>query len=618
MLFMYKWLIFSEMIFFNINDILPPSLRAKILFWLRLVVFTVSAVTVGAVVVDYGFVLNGREHALVQKIYEYSWWFYFFSFFGRLAVQWRSITRKAVFMTVCLGLLMLFTFLPKVVTLSGGWLVFLPVWNFFSNKYVLIAIISLFSMLELSKCVVNFINKKTNPALLMASCFAVIIVFGALLLLLPRSTHDGITLSIADAIFVSTSSVCVTGLTTVDVAHTFSYEGQFVIAMLIQVGGLGVMTITSFFAIFFMGGTGLYNQFALRDMVGSDTFNSLIYTLLYILGFTFVIEALGAMCIWLCIHGNMGMTTYEELFFSVFHSVSAFCNAGFSTLTGNLGSPLVAGNNAFFLIISLLVILGGIGFPILMNFKNVLFYYLGKLFMRISYKNRRRPRLMHLTNINTKIVLVTTSVLLLVGMFAIALLEWNGAFAGMSVGEKLVQALFNSVSPRTAGFNSVDIADFSLLTIIIYILLMWIGGASQSTAGGIKVNTFAVAIANFISVVKGREGVTLFNREVRSDSVRRASAVVFGSLITILTFFVLLLIMEPSLPPRSIFFEVVSAFSTVGSSLNLTPLFADDSKVLLSLLMFIGRVGLITVMMSFVQRSARLKYRLPSDNVIIN
>ncbi len=618
MLFMYKWLIFSEMNFFNINDILPPSLRAKILFWLRLVVFTVSAVTVGAVVVDYGFVLNGREHALVQKIYEYSWWFYFFSFVGRLAVQWRSITRKAVFMTVCLGLLMLFTFLPKVVTLSGGWLVFLPVWNFFSNKYVLIAIISLFSMLELSKCVVNFINKKTNPALLMASCFAVIIVFGALLLLLPRSTHDGITLSIADAIFVSTSSVCVTGLTTVDVAHTFSYEGQFVIAMLIQVGGLGVMTITSFFAIFFMGGTGLYNQFALRDMVGSDTFNSLIYTLLYILGFTFVIEALGAMCIWLCIHGNMGMTTYEELFFSVFHSVSAFCNAGFSTLTGNLGSPLVAGNNAFFLIISLLVILGGIGFPILMNFKNVLFYYLGKLFMRISYKNRRRPRLMHLTNINTKIVLVTTSVLLLVGMFAIALLEWNGAFAGMSVGEKLVQALFNSVSPRTAGFNSVDIADFSLLTIIIYILLMWIGGASQSTAGGIKVNTFAVAIANFISVVKGREGVTLFNREVRSDSVRRASAVVFGSLITILTFFVLLLIMEPSLPPRSIFFEVVSAFSTVGSSLNLTPLFADDSKVLLSLLMFIGRVGLITVMMSFVQRSARLKYRLPSDNVIIN
>ena len=618
MLFMYKWLIFSEMNFFNINDILPPSLRAKILFWLRLVVFTVSAVTVGAVVVDYGFVLNGREHALVQKIYEYSWWFYFFSFFGRLAVQWRSITRKAVFMTVCLGFLMLFTFLPKVVTLSGGWLVFLPVWNFFSNKYVLIAIISLFSMLELSKCVVNFINKKTNPALLMASCFAVIIVFGALLLLLPRSTHDGITLSIADAIFVSTSSVCVTGLTTVDVAHTFSYEGQFVIAMLIQVGGLGVMTITSFFAIFFMGGTGLYNQFALRDMVGSDTFNSLIYTLLYILGFTFVIEALGAMCIWLCIHGNMGMTTYEELFFSVFHSVSAFCNAGFSTLTGNLGSPLVAGNNAFFLIISLLVILGGIGFPILMNFKNVLFYYLGKLFMRISYKNRRRPRLMHLTNINTKIVLVTTSVLLLVGMFAIALLEWNGAFAGMSVGEKLVQAFFNSVSPRTAGFNSVDIADFSLLTIIIYILLMWIGGASQSTAGGIKVNTFAVAIANFISVVKGREGVTLFNREVRSDSVRRASAVVFGSLITILTFFVLLLIMEPSLPPRSIFFEVVSAFSTVGSSLNLTPLFADDSKVLLSLLMFIGRVGLITVMMSFVQRSARLKYRLPSDNVIIN
>lgn len=602
----------------GLSEILSPSIRGRIIFWLQLAMFFISVVTVGAIVVDYGFVLDEREMQWVSQIYHFAWWVYLFSYLFRLAFYWRSIMRKTLFMTLLMGALLLLSALPQFVTLSGWWLWLSGVWSLFSSKFVMLAILGLFAVLNVSQGIVSFINKKTNPALLMAACFAVIILFGALLLLLPRSTLEHIRLPIVDALFISTSAVCVTGLSTVDVAQTFSLEGQIVIALLIQIGGLGVMTITSFFAVFFMGGTSLYNQFALRDMVGSDTFSSLMSTLLYILGFTFVIEAIGAFLIWLDIHATMGMTLDEEIFFSIFHAVSAFCNAGFSTLSGNLGNPLIMQNHgSFYLVITMLIVLGGIGFPILMNFWHILSYHIGNLFNKI-FRRRKPRRYIHLFNINTKIVLRVTLALIVGGTFSIALFEWNGAFADMSVGDKLIHSLFNAVVPRTAGFNSVDLTHLSILTIIVYIFLMWIGGASQSTAGGVKVNAFAVVLSNFISVVKGRQEVSLFGREISNDSVRRASAVVFGSILTILLFFFVLVVLEPHLPPQSLLFETVSAFSTVGSSLNVTPLLGDDSRVVIIVLMFVGRVGLITIFMSIANNGEQPKYRLPKDNVIIN
>lgn len=601
-----------------ISDILPPSVRALLSMWTRMLMAFISVTVIGAIVVDYGFVLDELEMSVVHNVYRYAWWVYFVSYFFRVIFCWTEINRKTVFMTVFLGFLLALTALSNFFTPPVEGHVFVWLWNVSSNKFLVISVLLLFAALEISKGIVSFINKKTNPALLMAVCFAVIILFGALLLLLPRSTHEYIRLSLVDALFVSTSAVCVTGLSTVDIAQTFSLEGQIVIALLIQIGGLGVMTITSFFAMFFMGGTGLYNQFALRDMVGSETFSSLISTLLYILGFTFSIEFLGACCIWFSIHDTMGMTLHEELFFSVFHAISAFCNAGFSTLTGNLGNETVLyGHNLFFIIISVLVILGGIGFPILMNFRKVISYSLRKMLWH-KQTEQSLPRYIHLTNINTKIVLVSTAFLLAGGMLLVAVLEWNGAFAGMSVGEKVVQSFFTSVVPRTAGFNSVDLAQFSLLTILVYIFLMWIGGASQSTAGGIKVNTFAVALANIRAVVRGENAVVLFNREITSDSVSRSSAVVFGSIVAILLSFVALLLLEPDISPKGLLFEVVSAYSTVGASLNVTPELGNASRLLIVVLMFVGRVGLITVLMGMSRQRDRRKYRYPKGNVIIN
>lgn len=606
------------MIRLGTSDILRPSVRATISRWLRMVMFLISIVAIGTIVVDYGFVLDETEVAVVRHIYDYTWWVYFASYLFRLVFDWSSINRKTIFMTVILGLLLTLSAWPRFVPppVDGHSLTWL--WELSANKLLTIFVVVLFAALDISRGVVSFIDKKTNLALLMAACFAVIILFGTLLLLLPRSTLEHIRLSVIDALFVSTSAVCVTGLSTVDISQTFSIEGQMVIALLVQIGGLGVMTITSFFAMFFMGGTGLYNQFALRDMVGSDTFSSLISTLLYILGFTFSIEMLGACLIWTGIHGTMGMTLHEELFFSVFHSISAFCNAGFSTLPGNLGNAsLLYGHNFFYLVISVLVILGGIGFPILMNFRRLVSYYLRKSLQRGDL-GQEYPRYIRLTNINTKIVLVTTSVLLGGGFLLTALLEWNGAFAGMPIDEKLVQSFFTSVVPRTAGFNSVDLTHFSLLSITVYLFLMWIGGASQSTAGGIKVNTFAVALANIRAVVRGESSVVLFHREITPDSVSRASAVIFGSIVVIAFSFVVLVIMEPELSLKGLLFEVVSAYSTVGASLGVTPLLGGTSKLLVVVLMFVGRVGLITVLMSLTRQRGGRKYRYPKGNVIIN
>ena len=598
---------------------IPPLLKGKISFWLQLIMFIISVGTLGAVIVDYGFLLDEHETLVVYKIYHYAWWTYFISFILRVTIEWQNITRKTVFMTVLLGSLLLLSGVPKIVIHSETHHWYSDFYLFISSKLFLTAVLSLYAVFEVSKGVVNFINKKTNPALLMAACFAVIILLGALILLLPRSTHAGVRLSLIDALFVSTSAVCVTGLSPVDIAATFSHEGQIVIAMLIQIGGLGVMTITSFFAMFFMGGTGLYNQFALREMVGSETFTSLISTLLYILGFTFVIEAFGALGLWFSIHSTLNMNLHDEIFFSIFHSVSAFCNAGFSTLPGNLGNnAVIRGHNEFFLIISLLVVLGSIGFPLLMNLKQVIFYHAKKLYAKLSFAQVKPSRYIHLTNINTKIVLVMTFLLVVCGTIVIAYIEWNRAFAGLPVYDKIVQSIFNAVTPRTAGFNSIDLADFSLLTIVVFIILMWIGGASQSTAGGIKVNTFAVAMANLLSVIRGRKCVILFHREIADESVRRASAVIFGSLLTIVCSFMFLVEMEPNISPLGLLFETVSAYCTVGLSLNVTPHLSEESKLLLSLLMFMGRVGLITVLMSFIQHAGTLKYKFPKDSIIIN
>ncbi len=584
----------------------------------KIVSILTSIFVVVAIIVDYGFVLDVHEMSFIMSLYDTGWWVFFISFVFKFIVHWSEVWRKGISFTLILGILLCTSALPQFFNVPKNSHALTLLWTFLSHKYFIISVIGILSLITISQWIINFVNKRTNPALLIVVCFMTVIAIGALLLLLPRSTLEHIRLPVVDALFISTSAVCVTGLSPIEIAHTFTIEGQIIIALLIQIGGLGIMTITSFFALFFMGGIGLYSQFSLKNMIASSS-ESLKSVLTNVLGFTFVIEIIGTLFIWLSIHLTMGMTLRDEIFFSLFHSVSAFCNAGFSTLEGNLGNDLILYNhNIFYLVISLLIVLGGIGFPILMSLKRILSYYGSELLHKVFGKNGQRSRYMHIADINTKIVLYSSFALILIGTVGIAFFEWNGSLASFSFGEKIVQSLFNAVAPRTAGFNSVSLNDFSRVSIILYLVLMWIGGGSQSTAGGIKVNTFVVALASLKSLIKGKHSTTLFNREITYSSIRRALVVVFGSICIIVLFYVALLLLEPSLSSIDLLFESVSAFSTVGSSMGITPLLSSISKILLVVLMFLGRVGFITVFMSILSQKEQPKYHLPKEDIIIN
>ena len=560
-------------------------------------------VIVGAIL-EFGFELSDRLKDEFDLVYFWAWNMFLIERVCHLVLTRRGKRRAAYnFIGWTVNGLLTLTLIPIILNILGiddstG------VIRVLENRAIYLLVLFLISSIELSSTVISSLGRKSNPSLMMAVSFLFIIMAGSGMLLMPRCIQHGVHLSWIDSLFTATSAVCVTGLTTIDVPSTFTSFGQLVIMMLIQVGGLGVMTITSFFALFFMGNTSIYNQMQVQDMVSSKSLASLWSTLLNIFGFTAVLELAGAVLIFLNIHGTIGLDIRHELFFSMFHAVSAFCNGGFSNYQDGVGaSVLMEGHCWLYIILALLIILGGIGYPVLVNLKMAV----------TKYSKGRR-----LFDLNTKIVLRTTMMLIVFGTALLAFFEWNNTFAGMPIREKLTQAFFNAVSPRTAGFISVDLNSMCIQSIFIYTLLMWIGGASQSTAGGVKVNAFAVAFLNIRAIIHGTTRVEFAGRELSTDSIRRANAAVFVSIILLSVFVFLVTLTEPDLPLKAIVFECVSAFATVGSSLGITSSLQDTSKVLLVVLMFIGRVGLVTMAQGLLKQYKNQNYKLPQDNITIS
>lgn len=589
----------------------------QVLGWVMWVTYFFAILFLATLVYEHGFMISPVEAKVIRGIYQAVWIVFLLSATIQIIFQRDEEGKKNTFWAWIINVLLYLTLLPVVFKQPDAadegvfW-----IWTFFHSHYYRIGILLLYSLLQLSSSLVRLLGRRTNPSLILASSFLVIIFIGAGLLMLPRATCHGI--SWIDALFTATSATCVTGLVSVDVPSTFTLEGQIIIILLIQIGGLGVMTLTSFFAMFFMGNTSLYNQLVVGDMISSNSLNSLLSTLLYILGFTLAIEGIGMVVIWFSIHDTLGMTLQEELYFAAFHSVSAFCNAGFSTLPGNLGNPAVMQHNLLFMTVSFLIILGGIGFPILVNLKETLFYYLRYLKWFCLGRSSRFPKQVHLYNLNTRIVLIMTAILLVFGTLAIALYEWNHAFAGMSVTDKWVHAFFNATCPRTAGFTSVGLTTLSTQTLLLMIALMIIGGGTQSTAGGVKINVFAVILLNLWAVIRGANRVTIFHRELSDDSIRRSNAVLMLYLILLFAAIFVMSLLEPEASIMALTFECVSALSTVGSSLDLTPVLSTAGKSVIILLMFIGRVGAFTLLLGLVKQVKKRNYKYPSDNIIIN
>ncbi len=485
----------------------------------------------------------------------------------------------------------------------------------YSNKFT-VGVLTAYSTVTLSYGLLKLMGRRTNPSLLLASSFLIFIVAGSFLLMMPKCTYTPI--SYIDSLFVSTSAVCITGLTTIDIASTFTPLGLLILALLIQIGGLGVMTFTSFFALFFSGNTSVYSQLLVKDMIYTKSINALLPTLLYIFFFTIAIETAGAVCIWLSIHDVLQIELKDQIVFSAFHSVSAFCNAGFSNINGGMSNAALMNSNQWiYITISIIVMAGSIGFPVLVNFRDAFVEYFRRILARLR-GFRLVGNKVHLYNVNTKLSLYATLCIFAISAVMFWIFERNNTLSGFNMRDQIFQSIFNATTPRSSGFVSVNPASFLNVTLIFTLFLMWIGGSSQSTAGGIKVNTLCASLINLRSIILGQKDATSFNRTISQGSIRRAGAVVILSIVSYLFYSLCLLALEPVLPAKSLLFESCSALFTVGSSLGITPELSTGSKLLLSTAMFLGRVGIISLLTGIAGNHNDKPAKYPTDNIIIN
>ncbi len=485
-----------------------------------------------------------------------------------------------------------------------------------TKGFLQLAIFVIF-MVEISTRSLQLERIQVNPALLFIFSFLILIVFGAFALMLPISTVSG-KFSFIDAIFTSTSAVCVTGLGVVDTGTYFTRFGQNVILVLVSLGGLGVMTFTSFFGLFFRGEASFKNQLIYKDFTGADQLKNVFSTIVKVVSFTIGVELVGMLLLFVSLSPrDFGFDIGEQLYFAFFHAVSAFNNAGFQLKLQGLADPILMHNHVFHTIIALLIIFGGLGFFISFNIvdyvRERMFTRFRQWFMGDPYKH-----VPWVINFNSRIVLRTTAILLVVGTGLFYITEYNSSLKEHDGVGKWLVAFFLSVTPRTAGFNNIDMATLTREGMLITLLFMWIGASPGSTGGGIKTSTFAVATMGIFNIARGRDHVEFAMREVANESLLRAFIVIALSLIALGFSTMAVGYYNPEIALDKIVFEVFSAFGTVGLSLGITAQLTTASKAIISLTMFVGRVGMYTILLGFLKKALDAKhYRYPVENVII-
>jgi trk system potassium uptake protein TrkH len=474
--------------------------------------------------------------------------------------------------------------------------------------------LGLFVFIELSRLELGG-GFTLSPALLFTFSFILLITIGTALFMLPNAAVR--PLGLIEALFTSTSAVCVTGLSVFDIGTTLTPMGLWILLLLVQLGGLGVMTFTSFFAFFFKGSNSLEEQLRIRDL-SNTTLGGARRFIVQVILFTLAVEAIGAVFIFQALPDDQFAAFSDRLFFAVFHAISAFNNAGFSTYTNGLYEPVMRYNYALQWVVALMIVFGGLGFGIIFNFTNYLRFWVRARVRRwtLGVPCERYPRVVTLS---TKLVLFTTAGLLLFGTIAFWVFERDNALREHSgwFGQ-LTTSFFGSVTPRTAGFNSVNYGTLTVPTLMITILLMYIGASPGSTGGGIKTSTAAVALFNIFSTGRGRERVETGGREIGVMTVRRAFATIVLSLIFLGVSITVVASLEKDHGLLPIAFECFSAFGTVGLTMGITAELDDAARVALTLVMFVGRVSALTLLIGVLKQVEVSNYRYPKEDILIN
>jgi trk system potassium uptake protein TrkH len=436
-----------------------------------------------------------------------------------------------------------------------------------------------------------------NPARIMTLSYVFVIVTGMFMLKLPKATVEGI--SWTDAAFTSASAVCITGLSTVNISQVFTFEGQMVIMLLIQLGGLGIITLTSFIALFIQRGFRLRDQIIVQEVLDSENLSSLTSILKAIVAITFISELAGALGLYAA-WGNLGLTEFERIFSALFHSVSAYCNAGFSIFPQGFETASLQFSGFSLIVLMALIVFGGLGF-----------YTYSDMLHIGEFKFTRNKGL----SLQSKIILYSTGTLILLGTLLVWITQ-HQHWSSMRAGEQILNAFFLSITSRTAGFSTVSIGHLAAPTLMILMMLMYIGGAPNSTSGGIKLTTVATLLASIRAFVRGKSRVEMGWNTIPMRTVRRAYIVFSVSVLLVFIVLSILTWTEDKLFMELVF-EVISAFGTVGLSMGITPDLTTTGKFLIILMMFAGRIGLFTFAVAMSEIKDDSSYSFPENNITV-
>lgn len=432
-----------------------------------------------------------------------------------------------------------------------------------------------------------------TPARLASLSFLSLILVGCLLLLLPQATEGQAAASWLDALFTAVSAVCVTGLSVQDTPTYFSSFGQTVILCLIQLGGLGIMTLSAALPILFGKQMKVSQREFFQGMVDHTDYQNLKATLTGLIKYTLLIEGVGALILtmrWYALWGDFP----KALYYGIFHAISAFCNAGFSLFTDSLigfrNDPVIMTT------VMALIVLGGLGFVVITQF-----------FLRQGFKSY---------TLHARFVLLVSLILVVVPTLFLFFSEFSNSFLNLPIGEKISVSLFQVVTSRTAGFNSIDLTTLGGSTIFVICILMFIGGAPGGTAGGVKVTTMGILFLSIRSIIRGRENIEIMGRRITPEQVTKAIGIMAISFM-IVTILIITLMMTESAEFSMIFFEAISAFGTVGLSLGLTPELSATGKIIVALGMFIGRIGPLTLVFLIGTQKEKIYYRYPEGKLLV-
>jgi len=424
-------------------------------------------------------------------------------------------------------------------------------------------------------------------------------MIGTILLLLPISTYNS-KISFIDALFTSTSAFCVTGLTVLDTGSYFSPLGKIFIILLIQLGGIGIMSLSTFIILILKNQLSISDKLILNETISKYGTINVKTIVKYIFIFTFSFELLGALLLflkWKLYFQN----SLKCLWYAIFHSISAFCNAGFSIFSDNL----IRFQNDFItvFVITFLIILGGLGFGVIYELKEL-----------IKSKIKRKK---FIISLHSKIVIITTIFLILFGILILNITENSNILKGKNLFSRFLITYFQSVTPRTAGFSTINIGNLTYASLLFIIFLMFVGGSPGSTAGGIKTTTFATLMLFVKSLLKSRNNIEAFQKTIPNSIFKKSIAIFILSLtLLFILSFLLLYIEKDKFIPIKVIFEAVSAFGTVGLSTGITPFLKDYSKLILIILMIVGKTGPLTIAMSVIEKQDEL-IKYPNEEISV-